>query len=103
MERIFNMYLAGETVNRISAKLREENIQVPGKRFSFTASMIKGVLRNERYCGDSILQKTVTVDCMAKSAAKTRVRHPCTMYRIAMLVSSAESSFTKRRKSLPGG
>lgn len=66
MERIFNMYLSGETINRISTKLREENLQIPGKRFSFSASMIKGILRNERYCGDSILQKTVTIDCIGK-------------------------------------
>ena len=48
VERIFNMYLSGETINRISTKLREENLQIPGKRFSFSASMIKGILRNER-------------------------------------------------------
>ena len=66
----------GETVNRISARLREENIQVPGKRFSFTASMIKGVLRNERYCGDSILQKTVTVDCIGKVRRKNTGEAP---------------------------
>ena len=71
VERIFNMYLSGETINRISTKLREENLQIPGKRFSFSASMIKGILRNERYCGDSILQKTVTIDCSSLEGALT--------------------------------
>lgn len=66
VKRIFNMYLAGETANRISAKLKEEHIQVPGKKFNFSTGMIKSVLHNERYCGDSILQKTVTVDCIGK-------------------------------------
>lgn len=29
--------------------------------------MIMNILRNEKYCGDSILQKTVTVDCISKT------------------------------------
>ena len=76
VERIFNMYLSGETINRISTKLREENLQIPGKRFSFSASMIKGILRNERYCGDSILQKTVTIDCIGKVRRKNTGEAP---------------------------
>ena len=38
--------------------------------------MIKGVLRNERYCGDSILQKTVTVDCIGKVRRKNTGEAP---------------------------
>ena len=38
--------------------------------------MIKGVLRNERYCGDSILQKTVTVDCIGKVRRKNNGEAP---------------------------
>ena len=76
VERIFNMYLSGETINRISTKLREENLQIPGKRFSFSASIIKGILRNERYCGDSILQKTVTIDCIGKVRRKNTGEAP---------------------------
>ena len=29
--------------------------------------MIMNILRNEKYCGDCILQKTVTVDCISKT------------------------------------
>lgn len=76
VERIFNMYLAGETVKRISEKLQEEHIKIPGKKFNFSAGMIKGVLRNERYCGDSILQKTVTIDCIGKVRRKNMGEAP---------------------------
>ena len=76
VERIFNMYLAGETVKRISEKLQEEHIKIPGKKFTFSAGMIKGVLRNERYCGDSILQKTVTIDCIGKVRRKNMGEAP---------------------------
>ena len=66
VERIFNMYLEGQTVDVISKQLQSENIQIPGKKFSFSKSMIMGILKNEKYCGDCILQKTVTLDCIEK-------------------------------------
>lgn len=66
VERIFNMYLSGQTLEMISSTLRSENIEIPGKKFSFSRAMIAGVLRNEKYCGDCILQKTVTISCIGK-------------------------------------
>ncbi|MEA5050674.1 MAG: recombinase family protein [Oscillospiraceae bacterium] len=74
--RIFNMYLAGNTPARISAVLKSENTVVPGKSFSFSSSMIANVLANEKYCGDSILQKTVTVDCISKTRRKNTGEAP---------------------------
>ena len=74
--RIFNMYLAGNTPARISAVLKSENTEVPGKSLSFSSSMIANVLANEKYCGDSILQKTVTVDCISKTRRKNTGEAP---------------------------
>jgi len=67
VEKIFNMFLAGMTIPTISEKMKEANYEIPGKKFSFSAHMIQSMLRNERYCGDCILQKTVTVDCISKT------------------------------------
>ena len=67
VNRIYSMFLSGMPINEISATLRDENIQIPGKEFSFSKSMILSVLRNEKYCGDCILQKSVTVDCISKT------------------------------------
>mgnify|MGYP005769544449 FL=1 len=67
VKRIYEMFLSGQTVRAISEKLQSENIKVPGKKFSFSHVMVYNVLRNEKYCGDSILQKTVTVDCISKT------------------------------------
>ncbi|MDD5971250.1 MAG: recombinase family protein [Paraprevotella sp.] len=67
VERIFHMFLAGMTVPAISDKIKEANYEIPGKKFSFSVHMIQSMLRNERYCGDCILQKTVTVDCISKT------------------------------------
>ena len=66
VERIFNLYLAGETVDNISKMMQAENYDIPGKTISFSKGMIMNMLSNERYCGDVILQKSVTVDCIEK-------------------------------------
>ena len=66
VERIFQMFLAGMTLRDISAELQAENITFPDKKFMFTKRMVQNILRNEKYCGDCILQKTVTVDCITK-------------------------------------
>ena len=66
VERIFQMFLAGMTLRDISAELQSENITFPDKEFMFTNRIVQNILRNEKYCGDCILQKTVTVDCITK-------------------------------------
>ena len=67
VERIFDMFLSGCPVNVIAETLQAEKIEVPGKKFSFSKGMIMNLLKNEKYCGDCILQKTVTVDCISKT------------------------------------
>ena len=74
--RIFNSYLAGKPVDAISRELREEDLHFPGKNLTFSRNMILGVLRNEKYCGDCILQKTVTVDCISKTRKKNEGEAP---------------------------
>ena len=67
VKRIFDMFLSGQPVELISKTLRNENIVIPGKNFTFSKAMIMSILRNEKYCGDCILQKSVTVDCISKT------------------------------------
>ena len=65
--QIFNMYLAGSTLDQISETIIAMNPTFKDKKFSFTKPMIKGILQNEKYCGDCILQKTVTLDPIEKT------------------------------------
>lgn len=67
VERIYEMFLAGQAVKVIAQTLQAEKIEIPGKNLSFSKNMIMNILRNEKYCGDCILQKTVTVDCISKT------------------------------------
>lgn len=66
VRRIYAMFLSGMPLNTISTTLRSEDIKIPGKKFTFSKAMVTAILRNEKYCGDCILQKTVTIDCIAK-------------------------------------
>lgn len=66
VERIFTMYLAGQPLNVIAQILQAENLQFENKKFTFSKPMIMGILKNEKYCGDCILQKTITVDPIDK-------------------------------------
>lgn len=76
VERIFNLYLAGESVERISRMMQAEHYDIPGKSISFSKGMIMNMLANERYCGDAILQKSVTVDCIEKKRKKNTGEAP---------------------------
>lgn len=76
VERIYTMYLSGMTVDVISRQLQSEHIEIPGKKFSFGKNMVMNILKNEKYCGDCILQKTVTVDCISKTRKKNEGEAP---------------------------
>ena len=76
VEEVFERFLAGETPQSIADTLQARNIEIPGKSFKFTKQMIRNLLQNERYCGDCILQKTVTVDPIAKKRKKNEGEAP---------------------------
>lgn len=76
VERIYTMYLSGMTVDVISRQLQSEHIVIPDKKFSFGKNMVMNILKNEKYCGDCILQKTVTVDCISKTRKKNEGEAP---------------------------
>lgn len=61
VKRIFAEALAGSGVNKIAEMLNAEDIlSQNGKRWS--GSTVKGILVNEKYIGDVLLQKTYTDD-----------------------------------------
>ena len=76
VKKVFNLYLAGETLEGISREMKGEKDKIPNKNISFSPAMILSMLSNERYCGDAILQKTVTVDCISKTRKKNTGEAP---------------------------
>ena len=109
VERIFNLYLAGETVDKISKMMQVENYDIPDKTISFSKGMIMNMLSNERYCGDAILQKSVTIDCIEKKRKKNtgeapmyyvQNNHPAIIDRVTF--NKVQEELARRKTKTPG-
>lgn len=66
VKRIFREYLDGKGFTSIANGLEKDNIPTVTGTTRWWDSTISGVLSNEKYCGDLLLQKTVTVDYLTK-------------------------------------
>lgn len=71
VELIFNMYLNGSGSHRIAKKLNKKNIPtVTGS--SWDESTILDIIKNEKYKGDALLQKTYTQNHLTKLKKENR-------------------------------
>ena len=66
MRLIFRHYLEGYSAKMISQYLEENGIKTAIGQDKWYDSVIFKMLRNEKYMGDALLQKTYTVDFMTK-------------------------------------
>ena len=66
VRRVFRDFLEGVTCSTIAARLNEEGIPGVTGEPKWIDPTIKGMLSNEKYMGDSLLQKHVTVDYLTK-------------------------------------
>jgi len=73
---IYTMFLAGMTLREIRDKLHEEGVELRCGKVKWSISTIQNILRNEKYCGDAILQKTITVDPISKIHKKNTGEAP---------------------------
>ena len=63
---IFRLYLEGYSAKKICKYLEEHGIKTTTGQDKWYDSVIFKMLRNEKYMGDALLQKTYTVDFMTK-------------------------------------
>lgn len=73
---IYTMFLAGMTLREIRDRLHEEGVELRCGKVKWSISTIQNILRNEKYCGDAILQKTITVDPISKIHKKNTGEAP---------------------------
>lgn len=62
VRRIFAEYLAGKGCKAIAKGLEADRIPTATGRTAWHESVIKKMLKNEKYAGDALLQKTVMTD-----------------------------------------
>lgn len=63
---IFQQALIGKSPYHIAKDLSEQGIPSPSGKSHWNATTIKRMLRNEKYKGDALLQKTYTIDFLTK-------------------------------------
>lgn len=72
VRRIFRLYLEGNSSIKIAKILKAEGIKTVTGIDTWQPSVIDQMLRNEKYMGDALLQKTYTVDFLSKKRVKNQ-------------------------------
>ena len=67
---IYDMFLMGKTIRHIADSLTAQGIPTPAGKTAWSVSTVSSILRNEKYKGDALLQKTYTVDYLTKEVRK---------------------------------
>ena len=91
VRRIYNDFLAGATYLEIAKRLTEENVPTMGGGNRWFSERIKSILKNEKYKGDALLQKTYITDPISKRVKKNNGELP--MY----YVENSHPAIIKRR------
>lgn len=72
VRRIFRLFLEGNSSIQIKKILEKDGIKTVTGKDVWQASVIDQMLRNEKYMGDALLQKTYTVDFLTKKRVKNQ-------------------------------
>ena len=70
VKRIYREYLEGSSMDKIAASLMADGILTGAGKEKWHTSTINKILRNEKYMGDALLQKTYTTDFLTKKRIK---------------------------------
>ena len=72
VKRLYREFLEGWTVNEIAKHLNEDKVVGPKGNIAWEGTPILYMLQNEKYIGDTRLQKTYISDYLTKKAVKNR-------------------------------
>lgn len=70
VKRIYLEYLQGASLKQIGEGLEADGILTAAGKAKWRPETIKKILKNEKYIGDALLQKTYTVDVLSKKRVK---------------------------------
>jgi len=76
VRRIYDSFLAGHSVRMIKQELERQGIPATRGGASWSESVIRSILKNEKYCGDVLMQKTYTQDCISKKQLRNEGQLP---------------------------
>ena len=93
VRRIYSEFLKGDSTHAIRKRLTAEGIETVCGKTEWSSAAILNILRNEKYCGDVLMQKTYVEDCISRKVRKNNGKYE--QYIIARLPAA-----TKKRISL---
>lgn len=70
VKRIYREYLEGASLLQIGKGLETDGILTAAGKAQWRPTTLQKILRNEKYIGDALLQKTYTVDFLSKKRVK---------------------------------
>ncbi len=70
VKRIYREYLQGASLKQIGDGLMKDGILTGAGKPKWRPESVKKILKNEKYIGDALLQKTYTVDVLTKKRVK---------------------------------
>ena len=73
---IFELFLDGYSLTSIKNTLESKGLPTATGRKIWNQSLIQSILKNEKYVGDALLQKTFTSDCITKKVVKNNGERP---------------------------
>lgn len=69
---IYDFYLNGHSSTQIADMLTRTGIPTATNKQKWTSGAVLGILRNEKYCGDVLCQKTMTLDVFTHKSVKNK-------------------------------
>lgn len=76
VRRIFDNFLAGDSLATIADELNADGIPTPSGQGLWHRTRIGAILTNEKYKGDALLNKTYIVDCLTKKVKVNNGERP---------------------------
>ena len=73
---IYTLFLDGYSMSRIKKLLENKGILTSQGKKVWNESLIRSILKNEKYVGDALLQKTFTSDCITHKVVKNHGERP---------------------------
>lgn len=70
VRRIYGQFLEGSSPSQIAKELNDEGVPGVSGKAKWCKVTIEGMLKNEKYKGDALLQKTYTADFLTKKQVK---------------------------------
>lgn len=72
VRRIYNEFLSGKGIRSIGKGLQKDNVLTGAGGRKWYDSTVQKILRNEKYSGDALLQKTITTDFLTHKRVKNK-------------------------------